>query len=432
MHGVIPLISLITLSVFLQLTSCQLVQVQIIHRHGARQPLQKHETDPGIKEHSGKLYPEGVEQLKKLGSFIREEYQDSLKLKDTECSKKVVSFSSNFQRTQGSARAFLKGLCGDSSHTVATKVFYGEDRDWIIRGYALCPRLGEKMAEFVNSDAVKEQKEEHEKFVADLAKKVSQLEDKAQFTNVFNVFDVYNIAQNNYDDEYSTVEKLDENNMKRLKGVADWYESNKFHFDTHKLNVARGLLKEMTQQADWIVSGDKRGHKIVEYSGHYPTLLSLFSSLRKSKKKIEFPADKIPGFGAALIIEVHKTEDGYSMRLRWKDGEEVKDVAGGFKGCEEEDKLCASDKWKAVVKEDGEGSEEEFYKDCGEECKSCGSAKRSGGVSKVVAGLIGAVVGLLVGLVLSFGRGGWRKNNRQQERWYEREEGEDGEVSVGA
>lgn len=420
---------LFSLSFFLT-AHAKIIQIQIVHRHGARHILDKHETDPRREQENPNLYQQGVEQLERLGSYCRDHYVERNKPSSIDAvspnsvlDTDVISWTSNFRRTQLSARAFLSQLYPDNHERISTLVFNGTETDWIIRGYALCPTLAQRFQAFVNEDSeYNDQKNQHEAFVANLAKKLGYSDQDATFENVFNVYDQYNIIQNNYDEAQSKdTEKLSDTDMDKLKDIADWYESHKFSFATHNIHVAGGLLATIMDHVPDESQGT-RWYRIVHFSAHYPTLLTLLASIRaRSEDELKWPADQIPEFGAALIFEIHEEDDGERyLHMKWYPGgegdPEPKPMAIGRDGCTDAEKGCKLSTVERAFAFDT-FREESFCRDCGSASGVCASSRQSGGEqvagesvtvtedvcsigAKATSGAIGGAVGLVIGLAI--------------------------------
>ncbi|PXF42451.1 Testicular acid phosphatase-like [Gracilariopsis chorda] len=404
-----------------------IIQLQIVHRHGARHALKKNPTDPREETRSGSMYPKGIEQLQKLGDYIRQQYIVNdliwgVKPAYNEPSY-VASYSSNLDRTLISARAFLSALYPNDSHRIPTRVYNEVQYDWRIRGYAICPKLASRFAEFVAEKQFKQRDKEDGKFVAELAKNLAHPPEEQNLQHVFNVYDEYTIVQNDYDSsaKYNAVSKLSQPDMTRLTQIADWYESTKFSFATHNVRVARGLLKEIENHAVNVDSdSDKTPYRIIEYSAHYPTLLTLWASIRANSRNLTWPADRIPQFGAALIIEIHKDDHSRQryIRLKWYEGGDnpgpAKPVQIGSPGCTDAEKGCRLEVFQRITVEETIG-EKKFCTDCdsdmcdrGSRLSESSTSQQSGQVEgdnlcsvgrRITAGAIGACVGLTVGLL---------------------------------
>lgn len=378
----------------------------------------------------------------KLGEFIHMEYIDanaSSRLEDVNDSTlsptDVISYSSNLPRTLLSARAFLRGML---EHTViqkanrvamrvATMAFNGSETDWRIRGYANCPTLSNKLEAFMKTDAYKQRKKSDEDFVNKLGRELKTKQFETNFDHVFNIYDRYTLSFYGYDDNPDgPVRKLSMAEMTRLRKTVDWVESRKLHFGTHGLQVGGGLLDEMVRQVN---SGR---FKVVEYSGHYATLLTLLAAMRGNKEgDATYPGNELPRFGTALVMEVHEENGKKSVRMRWvtANGPEedyiAKDFAVGRDGCTDKTKRC---EWKTLERgwDVDKMGLKKFCEDCGQESMVCltraaiETSRRCSTGGKVGAGVGGAVGGMIVGVIGAMGYTAWsakRKNAGASTTW---------------
>lgn len=403
----------------------ELIQIQILHRHGARPPLIKHAYNTSIEDrhrNRARLFPIGIDQIRALGTYVNETYikgSDKITNLSAPLIRQVNSRTSNTVRTIQSAQAFLSGL--DPGKIYFTRVFGTARNDWVIRGYAICPELVRRFKDFVNGDQLRKKKEQdgNGKFVENLAKRLE--DQKADFTEVFNIYDKYleirkkGFGRPRFSPEASP---LSDQEFERLEGLADWYESTKFSFGEHKIHVAAGLLADILKGMEAFVNrrtSRPPPFRIVHYSAHYPTLLSLWASLRagNSDDEPKPPADKIPRFGAALIFELHKEGDDYFVRMRWFNGGLEKDekiVPGDFRpvaigrgACSEENKEqgCKYSDFKNLLS----GINRERKEFC-EMCKATAPVCRdprfgASNRGKVTAGFVGGIIGLCAGTALA-------------------------------
>lgn len=452
--------------------------MQIIHRHGARPPLNKNPTNTSSENNPGILYPGGIDQLSRLGEYVRKTYINGdsdtiIKAMPKEIPQKgdIIARTSNFYRTIISSRAFLDKLYPGQKNLVA-RVFEDENNDWMLRGYSLCPTLDKRFAEFRESETFKNKEKEkpdgetetNEEFVARVASKFEDFresENRTSFFNVWAVYDRYLIIENNgygetnwksISKKLEDVQKLSEPELSRLKDLADWHETRKFDYGIHNIHLAGGLLRMIMNSARGLRDGiERRSHRMIEYSAHYPTLLTLFGSLRaKNTERNEFPADKIPGFGAAIIFELHKEDnDIYVMKLKWWNGYADRDSTGsevnftpfaiGRQPCTNAEQGCPFADMERMLALDDLG-EEVFCEECASSanvCKVPRSQEGSGGSSettetrcatgtKLASGAVGAGAGLLLGVLLALGYftlNARRKRNRMamSDREYEME-----------
>lgn len=445
--------------------TADIIQIQVVHRHGARNHLVKDPIDPSQenRSRSGGLLPGGIIQLANLADFIYNEYIDEgapSRIKGVSTGGRfrpdIVARSSNLHRTLISSRIFLNELYKNNGEgdTVPIFVYDSQENDWRIRGYTLCPRLTAKLEDFANSDEYKQKDDDkagtsvtNAEFIQRLASKLPELgdeeEDDHSLKHVFNVYDRFLIIKNegyghlNYQPE---AEKLGDDDFVRLKGLADWYESSRFDFATHNLHVAGGLMADIMEEMQRAHEGDTsdsgpQPKKIVEYSGHYPTLLTLLASLREgSGQPRQYPADEIPGFGAALVFELHTDDNGAFVRLKWFEGDDtwqedeahnitLSEFAMGSAPCAKVEDRCSLDDFGrllADITSEDPTPKEVFCAECESEADACVALRASEGDicsarRKVLSGFIGTVVGLVGGVLIALGYMNCRTRRKQRE-----------------
>lgn len=314
------------------LVNGELIQVQIIHRHGARSHLSKHGLKPGL-ENGAQLLPLGVSQLKTLGNLIRTRYLEGTSTTSTTITTKlengrlnysspldVISISTNLDRTLTSARAFLKGLYPDQYELIPTKVFGAKENDYRLRGYAICPTMNE----LPNIDGwFSRTFKKHEKFIQRIAPAVNE---KPTVNNLFNIYDKYKLISLGIPTSTGT-KALSPSDWNKLKQVTDSIETKRYN-GFHKVPQPQGksLLATLMSYSNEIAKNynnpNSRTHRIIEYSAHYPTLLSLLQAIRPTNPNPLPPADTIPEFSAALLWETHRSKEGkFFIRTLWYDGE---------------------------------------------------------------------------------------------------------------
>lgn len=410
---------LVTLVILTSSVAEDVIQLHIIHRHGARKSIDKHPTDPSQEEEDPLLYTEGIHQLNKLGATVREYIASGDKnfrgislstIQDSD----ILSYSSNLRRTQISARAFLRGLYEDESDQVPTLVFASEEEDWLIRGYASCPALAKKIKQFTESNQFQDKKKDYGPTLRGYGEKIGFRSEQLEYEDIFDIYDIYHVIKNGYtaSNEYGNAQELSDDQFKRLREEADWVESNKFKFSTHQIHVAGGLIAHIVSK---IEEDDVRIH---HYSAHYPTLLTLLASVRDPIQPSESddPANSIPEFGAALIIEVFGSSSSKNVRFLWYNGgdadnQKLREIVIGDSPCDDAKKGCSFEDFRDLQKDALLG--------VGDFCNTCtpsdGKLCGASGLGRNAIGIIGAVVGLSIGFVLVFLYLRFRKHKRNME-----------------
>lgn len=309
----------------------ELIQVQVVHRHGARTHLRKDGRNPGI-ENGASLLPQGVSQLNSLGDAVRNRYLTSGKLNGASVNYSepldILSVSSNLDRTLGSARAFLFGLYPAQHELIPTKVFGAKENDYRLRGYAICPAYTSNVRTFLESREFRDKERDNAAFLKRIA---APLEESDDLKDVFNVYDRYALLRLGHNEDARGVTPLNESDWNRLRDLADWTESHKH---SHKLSVGRGaapgsaLLGTMVKYTRAAIAGNLAStHRMISYSAHYPTLLTLLAAAH-TKHSAGARQDVIPRFGSALLWEVHRdASNRIQIHTYWRLGKKLGEVS---------------------------------------------------------------------------------------------------------
>lgn len=411
-------------AVHLHVVLAGIVQVQVLHRHGARQHLDKSVDNPSSETGGAMLLRKGLEQTRGLGKAIRERYYSPQGASRDSAiagvsaeytgSADIRAISSDLDRTMASSRGFLSGLYPDGeSDRIPTHVPGAIDRDWVLRSYTLCPKFQKSVSDFLDSDSYKSQADKV-KDAGLLRRVATSVDEDPELANAFNVYDKVVLERGGYEDADVDVPVISDEEFDAVKDAADWIESSKYASNDVASNWVSGpVLSEMVRQSEAMRSDSAAKHRLVEYSGHYPLMLGIFAALRMSGIRAESVSDitnTIPGFAAAFIWELHS--DG-NVRFRWSNGD------GNYTfisiPCGEDSKAteCSLSSIKSRLEKD------KLLKDASTFCSSCGensnnsvlcngdSAAKASSTSvssrpKVAAGIGGTVLGLLVGALVGF------------------------------
>mmetsp|Transcript_1083 Transcript_1083/g.2944 ORF Transcript_1083/g.2944 Transcript_1083/m.2944 type:complete len:104 (+) Transcript_1083:976-1287(+) len=84
-----------------------------------------------------------------------------------------------------------------------------------------------------------------------------------------------------------------------MKELAEWVELRRYSPDLVADDVGGRLLGEIVEDIRRALDEGQSPHRITAYSAHYPTILSLVSTM--SGEMI----GHIPDFGEAVIVELH-------------------------------------------------------------------------------------------------------------------------------
>lgn len=410
----------------------EVLQVQVLHRHGARPHLRKARTDPADEVGGAELLTQGVVEMRRLGEAVRSRYIAKGGLEVIAASKPTYSSSEDFyavssqtSRTLSSSRAFIQGLYidGNDSSTattdtarIPTHVFASESRDWRLRGYTMCPNFVKAIESLLRSDDYTK-KEQEVSAAGDLKKAGDAIgEETPDLAHAFNVYDRFVLAKGNYGDVEPEAAKYDltDDAFENIKSAADWMESRKFgDSDVAGTLVSGGLLNDMIRRANAMLGQPEVGYektRMIEYSGHYPLLLGVFSALGLDSSTFtdaqsalaKNASTSIPAFASALVWELHT---GGNVKLFWVAGGEsltFVPIPCGSDATEFACKLASiSSRLNAVAT-----SRAAFCSACGSAkdvnpdlCVASASVGGLNGGSNGIVGLGGFVTGILLGVL---------------------------------
>lgn len=335
--------------------AAELLQVQVIHRHGARTRLAKDATLSLVGYEGGAtLLADGVEQLNTLGRMVREVYlmgTTSLVAGEsvggpalagaTGAYKEPSDFravSSALDRTLASSRAFIQGLFPDDRLRVPTYMFHDDPDDYLLRAHALCPKHASRVRTWYESDAFREK----EAATATLRSTwAAKLNEPPGLSNWFNVYDQVFLHHYGHLTNDKLPQPVPAADFEAIQDLAYWLEDNKYGADNMGHLVGGALLGELLERARAFVDAPRlsdvtdgpdnaaqdqdrpRRHRLIEYSAHYPTLLGLLTSLGVRLSEVQ-PDGALPHFGAALLLELHSAPDGRpALAARWYPGEDT-------------------------------------------------------------------------------------------------------------
>eukprot|EP00168_Porphyra_purpurea_P015139 TRINITY_DN4548_c0_g1_i2.p1 TRINITY_DN4548_c0_g1~~TRINITY_DN4548_c0_g1_i2.p1 ORF type:complete len:514 (-),score=170.63 TRINITY_DN4548_c0_g1_i2:90-1631(-) len=349
-------------------SGAELIQLQVIHRHGARMALSK---DAGLSlagfEGGAQLLGEGMEQVELLGKTIRNLYlldtqsttvdgrlEDRAALAGgTGTYTRPTDFravSSALDRTLASSRAFVAGLYPAEETRVPTYMFHNDPDDYLLRGHALCPTHAAKVRAWYGSDEFREEERRSAALRAKWAALAGVGDDS--LANWFNVYDRVFLHHEGLETRTGLPPQVPDGEFNAIQRLAAWLESNKYGPVNDGHLVASALLGEVLERASAAVASSAslsrrdngsdaavvavaapngeagvaqdndlpRVHRLIEYSAHYPTLLGLLTALGIPHSEVGADG-AVPDFGSALLLELHRSPDGRdTLAARWYAG----------------------------------------------------------------------------------------------------------------
>jgi Histidine phosphatase superfamily (branch 2) len=414
----VPFLVLV-LAAFAASAYAELLQVQIIHRHGAREPLRKDAASPSGETTDPALLPAGVTQLVDLGSAVRQRYypdnaSSATTIKNSSADYRgpadAGAYSSALGRTLSSSRAFLRGLYPDANETdrIPTTVFALSKADWILRGYTLCPAFSASVKQFINSAAFTTRAAEVDSEGV-LKRVAAGINENKTLADAFNVYDRYTLSIRGFLEH--PLPNITAQDYQAVAAAAAWVESRKFA--TRAVGGGRaagGMLSQLIVQSEAMLAAGSNAHRLVEYSAHYPLMFGVYAAL--GLDEVDFDTRDnvtraIPDFGAALVWELHSGSE-VKLFLRNGTGTNFTPIPCGADG-----KLsCDLKAMKSKLSDAGAlyATADEFCRACGTDagvngvvCDATSSGKASGSgaangslASKAKYGLSGVLVGLLL------------------------------------
>ena len=332
---------------FAEVVGGKLRQLHVITRHGSRMPLSKKSANLDEHPEGPQLTATGEKQLYDLGVWIRNRYHDLGEELFTKYNPNQFHLeSSALDRTMASANALALGLLNDEARdpfhenmlpgtTTRPNVpvySVSPQNDVYIRAYDKCDAFHDNLDRLYESREWQDLEESHSSLLSKLGGDARFSEyavnGKIPLEDVWNVFDLIMVAKTECPvflgavNETSACMELPDRSVRDALGEDQWRDLQ---------NVAHRaeLLKYSRETARDFVGGNlvtKIGKRMLMthsepqfflYSAHYPTLLGFMAALEEEP----FEKEVIPGYGAALIVEVFEIPGGgdyYHVRIHYK------------------------------------------------------------------------------------------------------------------
>ncbi|XP_075227290.1 prostatic acid phosphatase-like isoform X2 [Lycorma delicatula] len=296
--------------------------VAIIHRHGDRTPTRTYENDPYKDEQKywpiglGQLTKKGKRQLYYLGKIFRKRYK---KFISKYLSKSVRVNSSDYDRTHMSAAVLLAGLFPPETDQIWSHQLIWQPiaihsvpitKDKVIALQAPCPKyileLDRVLAELASHETL-EDKALYNYLTENTGQNISTLRD------VEILHDTLLIEERNGLPLPTWTRKVYPT-LTREKAIlsAISFTWN----DVLKRFFGGPLIKDILWQFNEKSEGHLKDMKLLLYSGHDSTILSVMRAL-------DFKGFLMPDFGASLIFELHKLNDKYHVKIFYMHNAEV-------------------------------------------------------------------------------------------------------------
>ncbi|KAG7343674.1 histidine phosphatase superfamily branch 2 protein [Nitzschia inconspicua] len=365
---VLLLLHLLLLSSLAVMTVAEmkLKQIHVINRHGSRTMLPKH-PDTLIEKEGATLTPLGQSQLFTMGTWLRQEYSNSMDLKYFNPALHLLE-STNLDRAISSANSLALGLfpeaqratgilVEDANKTLVPALMTSfletppaipvysidEDNDVFLRSFRNCPTFQENLRSLYQTDAWKELEDSSE----DLLRKLAEIfpenaqEGKVPLKDIWNAYDALNVAVTECtEDEHSCdalvpdpslATALSEQDFAKVELVAHQVEHWKYTgTETAGNLLGSNLLWKILERAG---NGDKEGIFYL-YSAHVPTMLGLLGALQAADEFVTATqGDRFIDYGHVFVFEVYEEVDDSGptknlyLKLKYKSLDEAASVS---------------------------------------------------------------------------------------------------------
>ena len=313
-------------------TSNALKLVQIVQRHGDRNPTNfytndKYKNESYWKDGIGQLTRTGKTRMFEFGLTIRLKYQDYL----TDSPRDVSVRSSALIRTLESSQVFMAGLYepkgfwiwnNDSNvakvwQPIAVNTVLPED-DGLLRTSAICPKADRLWNEFMRSQEVIDYLNENKEFIQYLTTKTGDEYWNVSPSPLRPLEFLSTTLRVERENNLEMPEWADNNTLKHLRDL----EIHAFYYDWKSPQIQRlraGLiLKELAQnmlnRADEIVNKTTNNVKnLYVYETHDVNQVVLMQALNV----YDLPEVNItpPTYTASLVFELHQTDNDFVVKL---------------------------------------------------------------------------------------------------------------------
>ncbi|XP_014280005.1 venom acid phosphatase Acph-1 [Halyomorpha halys] len=287
--------------------------VHLVFRHGQRTPADTYPKDPYIKEKFspygwGALTNEGKNQQFEIGKDLRLRYDRFLGKAYT--SDILEAWTTDSDRTKMSAALVLAGLFPPVEEQIWNKDLLwqpiptsyqklAEDKLLLVRG---CPRYSEAVAEIIANqvaETIAKQKDLYDYLTEHTGKNVSDPDAVMDIFSTLKAEEEFGLklpswTNEIYPDEmakvtaFSFIVNTYTDELKRLKGGP--------------------LLKKILNDSKKKMNDNSFQKKLYLYAGHDSTVANVLQALKVWDSQI-------PGYNILTLIELHKIEDDYKIKV---------------------------------------------------------------------------------------------------------------------
>ena len=334
------LLLLLLLQVATAQQTTKLRQVHVITRHGSRLPLPKDSSNLSelVSTQGPPLTAIGEKQLYDVGVWLKTRYPNI-----TYTSALVRLESSDVERTIVSANSLAAGLFDEASRdpngenllsVLRPNVPIYTERavnDIYIRAYDKCSSYHDALVDLYENNPDWQQVEtRHASLLQKLALnplfKKFAVNGTIPLEDLWNVFDVIFVAKTECQQNTTTAACPDpadqyvvsEDEWQDLQIAAHAAEFFKYSPEVAKTMIGSNLLQKIASRMREAVMSlqvvdSEAPPQFYLYSAHYPTILGFFAALNI----VLVEQEVIPGYGAAVVIEVYEPVAGSEPIIQW-------------------------------------------------------------------------------------------------------------------
>mmetsp|Transcript_12322 Transcript_12322/g.37575 ORF Transcript_12322/g.37575 Transcript_12322/m.37575 type:complete len:433 (+) Transcript_12322:160-1458(+) len=378
----------------------KLFHVSVVVRHAARKHLKK-AGDPANGERGAPLlYPEGSDMAKQMGALLRKRYVETdgeTKLESglvNELTPSLIEIkSSNLDRTLATAAGVAQGL--SPKYVLPVEAVAEEQNDFMIRSYTKCSVFSERLEEFHNSEEFAEKEADTEDFRNKFTKGFP--DEESDLLNWFNIYDQYMLAEkyrnnNQVRQPEEEFKDVSEEELNQMKEIVDWVELRRYGREVAGIELGSRMWNDITNNIQNIIR-DENGVRLHIYGAHYPTMLSLLSTMDAEQ------LEEIPGFCDALLVEYY--DDGLLLLHAKFEGEKLTYNALNLNDdrCPDANKPCPiavlDDRIKSVS---SITTNEAACNFCGNDVCSASNVEPASKTvrNRVVPGVVGFIIGVVL------------------------------------
>jgi len=288
--------------------------VYILNRHGVREPR-----DTSSYEGGARLLSSAYDRLYRKGQHIRSLYPI---LSASYNPSEIRVNSSAWERTINTAHGILAGLY-NTNITMKIPVYSSPwESDFTLYNYDKCVTYDNAWSSFLQT-AEWNNKVQHYANLTSYLNSYLQPSTKITLATIYSTWDLHWIQRNR--PEVGIITKpLDDYTYNQLTEAAHWVETVRYGSRVSGSLLGSTFLTAVKYRMDRFIANDKTfGHKMIISSAHYPTMLSVLSSMGY----VGSVSQSIPDYNSLLAFELWNTSvssttpSGWGVRIVYHNGD---------------------------------------------------------------------------------------------------------------